>query len=323
MLHHRAMSNSDRPIRRRKAIGGTVAAAGAVLALLAALVFGPGWLIALDLQGQTIKPAERLDAVNKVRTTMLQAVGGLVLSIGAYATWRRLRINEEELRTSRDGQITERYSRAIEHLGNEHLEVRIGGIYALERVARNSAVDCDAIIALLCAYVRSHAPWPPLSAGSELEDTGPDEIRSLAARANDVQSAVVTLSRLQPFRQDQQVALPRTDLRFGRFSGLHLHDVRMDNANLSRVRLRGSDLRRSILLGCDLRLAQLQGADFRDTRLEDSDLRDADLRGTDLRGANLDGSRLGGAHADSETQWPIGFDPVEAGVSIASPPATP
>ena len=155
-------------------------------------MLAPGWIVSVDLGGQAVSAAERLDAVNAARTTVLQAVGGLVLTLGAYATWRRLRINEEELRASRDGQITERYSRAIEHLGSDSRDVRIGGVYALERVARNSAEDRDAIVAVLCAYIRGHSPWPPVAPDNGDEE----ELRSLAIRANDVQVALTALGRL-------------------------------------------------------------------------------------------------------------------------------
>ena len=35
--------------------------------------------------------------------------------------------------------MTDRYTKAIKQLGSKKLDVRIGGIYALERVARDSA----------------------------------------------------------------------------------------------------------------------------------------------------------------------------------------
>ncbi|MGH3218423.1 MAG: hypothetical protein ACRDPY_06785 [Streptosporangiaceae bacterium] len=35
--------------------------------------------------------------------------------------------------------MTDRYTKAIEQLGHDKLDVRIGGIYALERIARDSA----------------------------------------------------------------------------------------------------------------------------------------------------------------------------------------
>jgi hypothetical protein len=93
-------------------------------------------------------------AQNDVRTTLLQGLGGVVLLMGAYFTYR-------QLRTAREGQITERYTRVIDQLGHAQLDVRLGGIYALERIARDSSADHATIGEVLTAFVRSHAPWPP------------------------------------------------------------------------------------------------------------------------------------------------------------------
>ena len=277
----------------------------AAAALITAVVLAPGWIVEVDLGGQAVSTAERLDAVNAARTTVLQAVGGLVLTLGAYATWRRLRINEEELRASRDGQITERYSRAIEHLGSESRDVRIGGVYALERVARNSAEDRDAIVAVLCAYIRGHSPWPPVNA-----DNGDEEVlRSLAIRANDVQVALTALGRLVGAAGDPDVAIPRTDLRYARLSRLNLGQARLSHANLRRARIHGADLRGALMADTDLGLADLGSSDLRG-----ADLRGVDLRGANLTGARLEGATLHGARADAATRWPDGFDPTAAGV---------
>ena len=54
---------------------------------------------------------------------------------------------------SREGQVTDRYTKAIEQLGSDRLEVRIGGIYALERIARDSARDHPAVIEVLTAFI--------------------------------------------------------------------------------------------------------------------------------------------------------------------------
>jgi hypothetical protein len=63
--------------------------------------------------------------------------------------------------------VTDRYTKAIEQLGSDKLDVRIGGIYALERVARDSAKDHPTVIEVLKAFIRehSHERWPPRSAG--------------------------------------------------------------------------------------------------------------------------------------------------------------
>jgi hypothetical protein len=50
------------------------------------------------------------------------------------------------LDATRDGQIADRYSKAIEQLGSSTIDVTIGGIYAMERVARDSPRDHPAAL---------------------------------------------------------------------------------------------------------------------------------------------------------------------------------
>jgi hypothetical protein len=58
------------------------------------------------------------------------------------------------------GQFTERYSRAIEQVGQQgpdRSQIRIGGTYALERVARDSPRDQSTIIEVLVTFIRNNA----------------------------------------------------------------------------------------------------------------------------------------------------------------------
>jgi hypothetical protein len=102
------------------------------------------------------KASERKDLV----LTLAQILGGTALLSGLYFTWRTLQVN-------REGQVTERFTQAIDQLGkidnegNQLLEVRLGGIYALERMARESEENHWPIMEILTAYFRHHAPWPP------------------------------------------------------------------------------------------------------------------------------------------------------------------
>src|SRR5207247_3128017 len=99
---------------------------------------------------------------NSIRQTFAQAlgllgglIGGAVLLLGLYYTAQTLRTSQESLRVTQEGQITERFTKAIQHLGDKAgLTVRLGGIYALERIARDSAKDHWQIMEVLTAYVR-------------------------------------------------------------------------------------------------------------------------------------------------------------------------
>jgi hypothetical protein len=283
-----------------------VAVALVVIAAVAAIVFLPGLLVSLDLGGGQVTTIERVTATNSARTTLLQAIAGLAVGLGAYAAWQRVRVNEEELRATRDGQITERYSRAVEHLGASSVDIRMGGVHALARVARNSPADADTIVALLCSFVRAHSPWPPGSPGQPPMESTIDQIGTLAIRGNDVQAAVTALGRIERTRLTERIAIPHVDLRRARLDGLALEQTNLEHVSLVRARLRKTVLR----------AARLRGADLRGADLRDADLRDSDLRSADLRTALLDGALLSGARADIETRWPERFDPATRGVLI-------
>lgn len=117
---------------------------------------------------------ESYELQNSIRQTFVQALGGLALFLGfSFTIWtlrisqKTLQTNQETLRVTQEGQITERFTKAIEHLGNtELLMVRLGGIYALERIARDSEKDHWPVMEVLTAYVRVNAPWPPKEVSS-------------------------------------------------------------------------------------------------------------------------------------------------------------
>src|SRR5215203_1072506 len=111
--------------------------------------------------------------------TLAQILGGTALLSGLYFTWRTLQVN-------REGQITERFTRAIDQLGKiedgtKLFEIRIGGIYALERIARESEEDYWPIMEILTAYVRHNSHWPHGQIRSsqdvrELVERGPNRV---------------------------------------------------------------------------------------------------------------------------------------------------
>jgi hypothetical protein len=132
---------TTRPVRWAAAAAGLLA-----VLVLVVVVLPPRFTDHRDFD----KPSEELEAQNDVRTTLLQALAGGVLVLGAYFTWRQLRV-------TREGQITDRYTKAVDQLGGQHLDVRVGGIYALERIARDSPPDRATLEEVLTAYLRGHA----------------------------------------------------------------------------------------------------------------------------------------------------------------------
>jgi hypothetical protein len=201
---------------------------------------------------------------NDARTTLVQAFGGLALLIGLLFTWRNvraterisqetLRISQETLRISQQGQITERFTKATNQLGETgpaKLAVRLGGIYALERIARDSERDHWPIMEILTAYVREHAPSlpkdiPPFADDLSLMEKSPEVKNQLRLKPMpDIQAILTVLGRrTRIYRKEECLNLANTDLR-------------------------GADLRKAQLQGAYLRGAQLQRADLDGAQLE-------------------------------------------------------
>ena len=101
----------------------------------------------------------------------------LTLAAGLFAAGA-LVYTARNFTLSREGQVTDRYTKAIEQLGSDKLDVRIGGIYALERVARDSARDHSTVMEVLTAFIREHSreQWPPPDPGGREQErwTSPD-----------------------------------------------------------------------------------------------------------------------------------------------------
>lgn len=265
---------------------------------------------------------------NDARATLLQGAAGLLLVAGAVATWRQLGISREQLEVVRqqalesdrqareqlavirEGQITDRFTRAIEQLGSDKLEVRLGGIFALERIAKDSEPDRWAIADSLVAFVRTHAPWragAPESQDPHPTPTIDERLPWLAERALDVQEAVRVLGRRPPTGEQRQLQLPRVDLRRTWLVGAQLANTALRNTNLAQSWLVEAHLEDSDLVRADLRRVNAKGAhfsrsnlrsaylgeaDLHGARLEQADLLGASLREADLRGADLHGASL-------------------------------
>ncbi len=151
--------------------------------------------------------------------------------------------------------MTDRFAEGIEQLSSDKLDVRIGGIYVLERVARDSAKDHPAVMEVLAAFIRerSREPWPPSDAGQPVQER--------PARP-DVQAAATVVGRRDAKRDTLPVNLTRADLTRADLAG-----AQFARAVLARARLVGARLTRA-----DLTRAG-------DPRIIHVDLTDADLAG--------------------------------------------
>ena len=234
-----------------------------VAILFVGLILVPEWLYpslsAMQLRGVS-NPQARIQLqqaqgqlANNVRSSVLQVLAGLVVAGGAIATWRQVRI-------SREGQITDRSTRAVDQLGNQSVDVRVGGLYALERIAKDSVADRTAIQFLMGAFVRNHAKWPVAAPDGQQEPTEPvdDRLASLRARAADVQVAMAVLGRRLPSPDQRPLTLSRVDLRGLSLNGARLNGAAFQQSNLADAELISVRLDNADLTATDLCRASLR-----------------------------------------------------------------
>ena len=236
-------------------------------------------------------------ALDNARGRLLTLGAGLLAAGALIFTGRNFLL-------SREGQVTDRYTKAIEQLGSDKLDVRIGGIYALERIAHDSVRDHSTVMEVLTAFIRehSHEPWPP-------PDDPASRDRGRSTRP-DVRAALTAVLRRNAERDIRPIDLAganlaHTNLGHAALDGANLAFANLTRANLTRANLNGAslafanlngsvfwhtNLRGACLLGADL-TALFTYADLTGAALANADLTDAELTGARFTDANLLGVR--------------------------------
>ena len=225
----------------------------------------------------------------------LLALGAGLFAAGALVfTARTFTLSRRTFELTGQAQVTDRYAKAVEQLGSENLDVRIGGIYALERVARDSARDHPTVIEVLTAFVREHSreQWPPPDSPRTAWITWRGRFRAGGREQErftrpDVQAAVTVLGR-----RDARHDIRRIDLAGADLTSANLGGADLGGADLTEATLRGADLRGADLTATTLTRATLTRADLTRAFLGGADLTEATLAGADLGSADLTRARL-------------------------------
>jgi hypothetical protein len=204
--------------------------------------------------------------------------------------------------------------------------VRLGGIYALWRLASDSPErDVVPVIDILCAFVRDPPPAePPRTRPStetvDMAQPGQDSSDATTRFRPDVQAALQLLGdRAASYRQYlpaeyrldltganlihaefidadfMSADLMGADLTDANLSLADITDAGLMNANLTHARLIEADLTTVGLAHANLTGAYLWGANLTRATLVDAVLTDADLARTNFTGANLTDADFTGA----------------------------
>ena len=234
-------------------------------------------------------------------------------SLSIRATNGQLQETRQQLQIAEQGQITDRYNAAITHLGSASTDIRLGGIYALQRLMQDSPRDQPTIIAVLCAYIRNQTTEtaakprrPPTHAGQP-----PTDIQAALTvidtrnGANDGTTTVVNLDQAQltgAYLLSANFAhanLAGANLAGANLAGANLNSANLAHANLDSSRLFAADLDRANLNSANLAHANLGSANLDSANLDSSRLFAANLNFADLDHARLFRANLGGANLDN------------------------
>ncbi len=243
-----------------------------MVGVLAALAIGVSlsWLFWEDLRGSD----ESLSAT--IRNLGL-VIGGVIA--GLLAMWRS-KVAERQAATAQEGLRNERYQTGAKMLGSAVLSERLGGIYALQRLAHEQPKQYHVqIMRLFCAFVRHPIRDERIEQAADGEEQDDERSR----RRQDVQAIMEAIAA----RGEAEIQIEKQHRYRPDLYRVQLERIYLTNANLSRADLGGVNLSRAILEGADLSDTWLGGGDLSDARLHCADLSDARLSDANLSGANL------------------------------------
>lgn len=265
---------------------------------------------------------QRWDWLTNVNDSPSEVLRNVSLALAAppallLAVWRSIvggrqaAAAQQQAETAQRSLLNERYQRGAEMLGHEYRSVRLAGIYALARLAREHSEEYHIqVMQVLCAFVRH----PTRSKHVETRDgTLRDDVQAIMELIGSRNEDQLVIEKAQRFK---------LDLR-----GAQLINLSLKSPNLSEALFHGADLTHAWIVGVDSK-AQLRSVDFEDadlssahiwmTDLSDSkflgaDLWDISLFGTDLSGVDFVGNRFRSRPAKGLVQEQLEFASANSG----------
>lgn len=270
--------------------------------------------------------------------TALRNVGIVLAALfgGGFAIWRGIiaakqaNAAQTQVILQQDRDYASLFTRAIEQLGTmrevreydevanreiyrlePNIEVRLGAIYTLERVSRDSERDHIAVMETLCAYVRENSPIselntftaPPRNFSNDLvhcdwvyETYRPalkEWLKRIENPKSDVQAALDSIGRRSSDRKNYELKsidgkpnyrldLRKTNLRKANLSGYDFRNAIFDDAHLEGANLKGTFLEKS-----SFKRAKLSGANLEHSRFYKANFYNSDLKGMLLKDRNI------------------------------------
>jgi hypothetical protein len=211
------------------------------------LLWVPEWM-ANQIHFTTAK--DWAEYVSSTRSTLVNVIGGLAVAVTIYFTFQNYLVSRETL-------ATESFSKAVEKLGSDKVSVRLGGIYALARIAQQSSTVYFSIMQILAAHIQ--AQFDVDKAETTPRPTHcPIEVQSILTIIGerywpDLEGYRIDLS----YSRITQAWMPRAD-----FHEIYFWGSKLDNVNFQGAKLDGADFKDAVLDHCNFDGASLAGTNF-------------------------------------------------------------
>jgi len=261
---------------------------------------------------------KRLKIIDETRKTIATIIGGLFVIVGAVFTYSNYELSSE-------GQVTNRFSTAVVLLKDDDSSVRLGGLYALERIAKDSPKDHATIMDILAVYIRERSRPQREKIALNKSAVGnqnlnadvvaeKDTKNSVNASNNNVNSsqnnttvsnqsakefedstapldilAAAEIIRRRDTKNDRKGSF--FDLSNANLTGANLYETNLDEVNLS-----DAGLFRAVLSSSSLERANFTSADLRHARFYQSKLNGATFMEANLSFARFGDAELGSAN---------------------------
>lgn len=237
----------------------------------------------------------------------IQSIAGLGFFLTAIIGWKNYKISE-------DKNVSERFIKAIELLSDDRIQMRLGGVYSLERIARDSKEDHPVVMDVLLAFIRDRSQRRINSKDSFLQDfmnqiDAQKSMNQIDAKntnnTEDIRSAILVVVQRNR-KYDKENFEP--NLQHACLDGLNLSNLNLEKFNFSNASLKGTILKGSRLAYANFNMANLDNAKLQNTKAfsasfmyssmkwvrldSNSSWMNVDLRYATLNEANINGATL-------------------------------
>ena len=249
--------------------------------------------VQLQITGDS-KDKNRFDASLSITNSLFSSIGTVATIAGGIMLILNFRVATKNTKISEDRLVAERFNKGVEQLSSEKLEVRLGGIYSLERISEDSIKDYWTIMEVLTAFVRKNSPIKvSLHEGISTEVEGFQTPISM-----DIQAALTVIGRRNYFNdKDHNLDLSQANLNGAKlwktnFSKGFFWSTSFKQADISKALFYEADFSEACLIRADVWRSDLRKANLWGANLHEAYLCEATLSGANLENANLENANL-------------------------------